>query len=310
MILRETPDLLHTEPRRAILARFNSENCLVFCRTQSASAPPAERATLSIKAAWDGAEQYVFADRRVAVDDDAYFIVNAHRLYGSEIHAPRPVRSLAIYFRPGLPEEVASGLQESGEEMLDNADRGLSMASCAEVDFAEHLRPHDELVSPVLRYIARVAESGAADEAWYDEQYRFLLARMIRAQRGFSARTERYEQLRASQREEVRKRIGRARDFMLSSYDRDLTLADIAGAAHLSVFHFARLFRRVEGVSPYEFLQTKRATVAARLLATTHLPVDEIARVCGLNNRISLYRLCRRHLGLNPRGLRGRPAAA
>jgi AraC-like DNA-binding protein len=299
MILREPPILDRLEDREAFHSRIDSESTLILCRTTQSSVPAMEHKSVSIKAAWGGAETYSFPDRTVLVDDDSYFVVNARRTYGSEIDSREPVRSLAIYFRPGLPEELLGELEAPPAKLLDRIDW-----KAADATFTENVAPHDQLVTPVLRYIAAVAERGECEDTWYEEHYRFLLARMFEAEKRVEDRVTGLTFLRASHRAETYRRIARARDFILSSFTRELTLAEIASVAHMSVFHFSRVFRRVEGVSPYEMLQRKRAAHAARLLGSTDTTAEEVARLCGLNNRVALYRLCQRHLGANPRGLR------
>lgn len=63
--------------------------------------------------------------------------------------------------------------------------------------------------------------------------------------------------------------------------DESLPLDALAEAAHLSRFHFARVFREVTGVPPGRFLTALRMERAKRLLLTTSLPVTEISLEVG-----------------------------
>ncbi len=60
-----------------------------------------------------------------------------------------------------------------------------------------------------------------------------------------------------------------------------LSLDALAGAAHLSRFHFARVFREITGVPPGRFLTALRVERAKELLLTTSLPVIEISLEVG-----------------------------
>src|SRR5947207_15840476 len=55
-----------------------------------------------------------------------------------------------------------------------------------------------------------------------------------------------------------------------------LTLQDLASAACLSPSHFHRVFRRLIGIPPGDFLSALRFQAARRLLVTTSLSVTEI----------------------------------
>ena len=130
---------------------------------------------LSIKAAFGGREQYFIDKRALTVDDDNYLIFNDRRTYSSSIRSTRPVRSFSIFFRPGFAEEVLGGMLTPADRILDRGGEGERQS----VEFAEHLRRHDRLVTPVLRYISFHVEQGVDDADWYEEQLSFLLERML-----------------------------------------------------------------------------------------------------------------------------------
>src|SRR5260221_10074100 len=55
-----------------------------------------------------------------------------------------------------------------------------------------------------------------------------------------------------------------------------LTLEDLASVAYLSPSHFHRVFHRLIGIAPGEFLSALRFQAARRLLLTTSLSVTDI----------------------------------
>ena len=59
------------------------------------------------------------------------------------------------------------------------------------------------------------------------------------------------------------------------------SLASMAGAACLSEFHFARMFRRSFGVSPHAWVMQRRLQRARALLAQPRWTLEEVARRCG-----------------------------
>ncbi|WP_309117020.1 helix-turn-helix domain-containing protein [Saccharothrix sp.] len=88
----------------------------------------------------------------------------------------------------------------------------------------------------------------------------------------------------------------------------DVSVGDVAAAAGMSTRTFARRVERATGLSPVRFLQRLRVETALDLLATTRLPVDEIARRVGYIDPTTLRRVLRRETGRSPRDLRGRNA--
>lgn len=63
-----------------------------------------------------------------------------------------------------------------------------------------------------------------------------------------------------------------------------LTLDDLASMARFSKFHFARMFRRVTGLSPRRFLYALRLQEAKRLLVTTSRSVAQISNDVGYHS--------------------------
>ena len=98
------------------------------------------------------------------------------------------------------------------------------------------------------------------------------------------------------------RRLSRATDFMHAHAAEEITLNDIAAVAHLSRFHFVRLFQRVHGTTPMAALRELRMRRAVALLESTTLPAGEIAARVGMS-RLALWRNLRQ-TGAGARELR------
>jgi AraC-like DNA-binding protein len=85
-----------------------------------------------------------------------------------------------------------------------------------------------------------------------------------------------------------------------------LTLEDLASIAYLSPFHFNRVFRRLIGIPPGEFLSALRFQAARRLLLTTPLSVTDICFEVGYTSTGSFTSRFTQLVGLSPRLLRQR----
>jgi len=83
-----------------------------------------------------------------------------------------------------------------------------------------------------------------------------------------------------------------------------IELDDVARTSGLSAFHFLRLFTKVLGVTPHQYLLRSRLRRAARLLADASLPITGIALDVGFNDLSNFVRTFRRAAGVSPRGFR------
>ncbi len=88
-----------------------------------------------------------------------------------------------------------------------------------------------------------------------------------------------------------------------------LTLEDLASVACLSPYHFNRVFRRLIGIPPVEFLSALRFQAARRLLLTTSLSVTDICFEVGYTSTGSFTSRFTQLVGLSPRLLRQRAYA-
>src|SRR5262249_35027343 len=102
----------------------------------------------------------------------------------------------------------------------------------------------------------------------------------------------------------VDRRLRRAIEFMHDNYSRELDLGEIAAAAYLSEFHFARMFKQITGVTPHNYLANLRLERARKLLLETELPISEIAAMVGYQSQSHFTRLFRSVAGITPRVFR------
>lgn len=79
-----------------------------------------------------------------------------------------------------------------------------------------------------------------------------------------------------------------------------VTLQEIADAACMSRFHFARLFRRSTGYSPMEYLLRTRLATAKAMLRQGTMPICDIALAIGFADQSHFTRRFRRAVGLTP----------
>ncbi len=80
----------------------------------------------------------------------------------------------------------------------------------------------------------------------------------------------------------------------------DLTIAALATRAGMSERTFARTFRAETGTTPAYFIETLRLEAARRLLESTDLTVDAIARTVGYKHGKTLHRVIARRLSTTP----------
>lgn len=94
------------------------------------------------------------------------------------------------------------------------------------------------------------------------------------------------------------------RGWAMRRLDQPLTLTDLARHAGVSVRTLTRRFHAESGLSPLQWLLHQRVERARELLETTRMPMDRVARECGLGSADSLRKHILRRAGLTPSAYR------
>jgi AraC family transcriptional regulator len=118
------------------------------------------------------------------------------------------------------------------------------------------------------------------------------------------AQPRRSEELELSRAGLVDRRIRRSIELMYTQLDQDLTLKALAAASYLSPFHFARLFKKLTGSTPHNYLAGIRAARAQLLLAETELSITQIGSRVGYLSASHFTKAFRLATGTTPREFR------
>ena len=100
------------------------------------------------------------------------------------------------------------------------------------------------------------------------------------------------------------RQLARVLEYMSVHFGRDLTLAELAREAGISIHHFVRRFRERTSLTPFAHLTRLRIETAQRLLRTSDMPVSEVAALCGYSNPGAFSSAFNRELGQSPRSYR------
>jgi AraC family transcriptional regulator len=190
-----------------------------------------------------------------------------------------PVEMVSVRMTPAFVDQVAEGLG----------------AQAGEVHVATRLGHRDPLVEHVLRAISIEVTSPAPAARLYVDSLAWALASRILqgAPKGpWRARlTLSNAQLR------------RLIDYVEANLEYDLTLAELAGVAGVSVPHLTTLFRRTLGQSAHRYVVDRRLHRARALLLAGERSIASVAQQTGFAHQSHLARWMKRELGVSPTDL-------
>jgi AraC family transcriptional regulator len=253
---------------------------------------------LSLKCMFNGRTLYRFGRKEVVVDDSGYLILNERQPYSIEITSPTRVETFVLWFPSGWADEVFGTLRKPADKLLDAPPN----ESTGSVSFFERYTPHDGKVSPKAKALRAAFNSRQPmEDGWVEERLRELLAAMLWSQEAVTREVANLPAVRAATREELWKRLNRARDYLHAHLTTPVPLSTLAEIACLSPFHLLRMFQSAFGQTPHEYLNLCRIERAKFLLAKTRIPVTAVCLESGFTSLGSFSSLFTRMCGMSPR---------
>ncbi len=266
-----------------------------------------------------GTEVVRFQEESTAFDDVAARILALDR-------GDLPCMTVLLFGGPASVDRLASALHAPRGAITATIDR-LQLAGYARrrpaggaalIELTEHARQWIEHIWAPLR------EDGGRLLATYSARDLALMVAFMGRARAVQERQVRrlrkWLELPSSPARKTHLRGGlspaalrRVQVFVEANLDRTIHLADLAGRAGLSVYHFARAFRTSAGLTPRAFVEERRIERARRLINDSHQSLASIALESGLGTQSRLTTTFKRRTGFTPaeyRRGRHREAAA
>jgi len=165
------------------------------------------------------------------------------------------------------------------------------------------LKNEPQFVDPDLSQAAQqlvtaLQAGGLASAVMFESLARVFLVKLI--ERYGLAHTEDY----AFSRSFTARHYRAVLELVQARYGDKLSLEDMAQAAGLSPFHFARLFKTTIGLPPYQFVMRYRVEQAQRRLGDPAQVMSDVALQCGFSDQAHFSRVFKSVTGQTPKAWR------
>jgi len=111
----------------------------------------------------------------------------------------------------------------------------------------------------------------------------------------------------AEEEEKERRTIRLAKELILQSLDREISLQSLADRLYLHPKYLSGLFKKETGQNLSDFVTNARLEKAKRLLAETHIKVADVAALCGFTNTKYFMTVFKTKIGVTPSEYRDFP---
>jgi AraC family transcriptional regulator len=256
---------------------------------------------LSIKSVISGSAIYETDQGRFRLHPDCFLVLNQGRSYS--MHIDSPTETFCLFFRDGFAAEAARTQQTPTLRLLDNP----VAPRIAGPEFVESLRggPSSKMLA-ALRTLHRSIRTGNSTEHSLADSFFYLADLVISLHTQAIAEIESIPALGASTRQELYRRLYRAKTFIDDSFAGAPSLEEVARVACLSVHHFHRTFTALFKQTPHQYLTAKRIEKARQLLLADDAPVALVCGEIGFESVSSFIGLFKRYVGCSPAAFRAR----
>ena len=255
---------------------------------------------LSISCVFNGKAHFKIDGKHVSIDDNAYLLVNCSQTILGDIDPATRPETFSVFFQHQFVKESFATLITPNDQLLDGVDSNAIQP----IYFFDKSYHHDNMLTPILYKLRNAANTGKVTPAWFEEQLYVLFERMLCVHRNIRYEIDKLPAIRLATRVEIYRRLHRAKDFIDSCFNQNITLAQMAEQAFLSPYHFLRLFKNLFRETPYQYLTRKRLQTAKDLVLRTKKSIAEICFEVGFESLGSFSWLFRKHYKVSPSKLR------
>ena len=168
-------------------------------------------------------------------------------------------------------------------------------------NFENRLDRSNPATAEIRRLLDEIEEEATARSSEYELMIKVklltILVLLIRDYDYVSARENYTETSKYAQ-------ISRAMKFLDDNISEEFTLEDLAGQANLNRTYFITLFKKLNGVTPWEYITARRVELAKTYLREGRMSVLQVATACGFNNASNFNRAFKKVTGQPPSAYR------
>ena len=258
----------------------------------------------SIKYVVDGCENYTLNGYRHSVQTGHYLLANQFAEGFVEIESPQTVKGICINLAPELlMEAVASHLQPGTAHPDLALDRFFSTPDFLENQYAAAQTSAGQLLRQIAQTLAKRPEkTPLSDPAALTQDLCFGLAgRIVADHVPIFRQLQAIKSVKSATKKDLFRRISRGQEYLDAHFSEPLDIATVARASCLSEYHFFRLFRAVQGLSPYQYVLRKRLEKAVSRLKEGRASMTDIAGESGFSDIHAFSKAFKNGMGVSPR---------
>lgn len=256
-----------------------------------------ETGKYAIQMIFNGDAAYTIDNRELTLYSGNFIFFNQDTAYSRKIDSTVKVDAMSVLFDPDFVIDFEYARTAKAGLLLDEPKSQEKKAPV----FVEAIYPLQGDMKFNLLNLKKHITSGNTDNLLLNtylehclvNYYALYAAEVVNREASLNF-------LNHSTKSEILRRLSIARDYIISNYNKNIGLEEIARIACLSVNHFLRTFKQAYRQSPHQFLTSIRLRQAKYFLRNTNYPINEIVDIVGFECPSSFIRLFRNSFHITP----------
>lgn len=238
-----------------------------------------------------GSGTYTVGDTAYAIQPGDIFLFSTHEVHCiTEIHEGEDMLLLNVHFEPRF-------IWSTGNDLFDA--KYLKIFFERNDAFENRLDRQNPATAVIRSLILQMEDEFAKQLLEYELMVKIqLLTILVTVSRHYDYVSR--ESSRPAVHVKSLSQIEDAIHYIHDHLDSDLSLDDLAKAANMSRSYFSTIFKRLNGISPWDYITIKRIEQSIEYLESTDSSILEIACRCGFNNTANFNRAFKKITGKTP----------
>lgn len=273
---------------------LSNRNKIISENTCKSFYKPSENTAYTIKFVFAGMENCTINMRNISIFPDSFAVLNKGTDYNTTIDSITPVNTLSVSFDENFVKDFNNTCLLDSDSLLDGKSQTVPL-------FMETLYPFMGDMRYNIIHLKKQIEKGHDNEMLINEYLHHCLLNYYNIyRREVSQKIQCLSFIKTKTKEEILKRLMLAKEYINSSFNKNILLEDVSAYCCLSINHLLRTFKEAYGISPYQYLMQLRLNRAKHLLTTTDYSLSEIVGLVGLENTSSFIRLFKDNTQITP----------
>jgi len=274
-------------------------NMFVYSRLSNIEFGKKSTAGIGIKFGLTGTEKYFVDDKEFLVHADEYVFVNHNQEFAAQVDTTE-TKGLCIQVSNAILNEVRQCLSGKQNELNTYNEPQLSDPIYFINDIHKAAYSNTGAFLAVLKHFNYELDAPVLPEDFF---YR-LAWHLITEHSNIHHQLSRLPAKKKVTKEELYRRVKKAKEIMNDCYLQPVNMNDIAREINLSKFYFLQTYKKIFGVSPYQYLIFKRLEHAKHLLQFSAYTINEIALLSGYSDIYTFSKSFKKAFNTSPSAFR------